>query len=235
MSRPLKLRSVANKPYCAHFKPLKSSKKRKILLSLDEYETIRLIDHERLSQENCAKVMDVSRTTVQRIYALARQKLAQAIVEGIAVEIEGGSIHLSEKKTQEPMHEQGEVNMKLAIGIDGLQVAGHFGNCNDFRIVTVENNIIMGHEDIHDETHVHHDRPQFLKDLGVDTLIMNSMGKAAYNRLLALNIECVAAENRSIEEALAAYLSKAMNKKLEGHECNNCGGHEHHGDHPHHG
>lgn len=228
MARPLKLRSVQKKPYCARFQPIKMSTDQTLLISLDEYETIRLIDYERLSQENCAKVMDVSRTTIQRIYAMARQKIAQAVVEGIAIEIEGGSIHLEQKKQKSHLNDKGEFTMKLAIGVEGLNVAGHFGQCNDFRLYTIENNQVISFEDIHDETHVHHERPQFLKDLGVDTLIMNSMGKGAYNRLIALNIDCVAAENRSLDEAVLAFLNQSLDQKLVGHECKNCGGYDHH-------
>ena len=58
--------------------------------------------------------------------------------------------------------------------------------------VTDLENKVVNQVDIYDEEHVHQLRPQFLKDLGVDVLIMNSMGKGAYNRLIALNINtCV--------------------------------------------
>ena len=47
-----------------------------VVLSLDEYEVIKRIDYEHLNQAHCAEHMHISRTTVQRIYASARQKLA---------------------------------------------------------------------------------------------------------------------------------------------------------------
>ncbi len=65
-------------------------------MALDEYEAIRLIDFEGLTQEQCAEQMEIARTTVQSIYAGARKKLAQCIVEGRPLQIGGGDVRLCE-------------------------------------------------------------------------------------------------------------------------------------------
>jgi len=65
-------------------------------MTVDEYEAIRLIDLEGLTQEECAKQMNVARTTVQGIYAEARKKLARSLVDGKILLIEGGEYRLCE-------------------------------------------------------------------------------------------------------------------------------------------
>lgn len=89
MPRPKKFRKVCSLPKVIEFYPDGGSKSR-IILTVDEYETIRLIDREKFSQEECAGYMKVARTTVQQIYNSAREKLAEALVSGICIRIEGG-------------------------------------------------------------------------------------------------------------------------------------------------
>jgi len=61
-----------------------------VILHLDEYEAIRLLDYEGLSQVEAASFMEVSRPTLTRIYERARKKIATALTEARQVLIEGG-------------------------------------------------------------------------------------------------------------------------------------------------
>lgn len=95
MSRPMKYRQVCKLPRSLSFGPLDSKQRQgRVNLTVDEYETIRLIDLEKFTQEECALQMNVARTTVQGIYAQARSKIAQFLVEGLMLSIEGGEYRL---------------------------------------------------------------------------------------------------------------------------------------------
>ena len=101
MSRPRKCRKVCCLPANSGFTPVKGGRKLPaIVLTVDEYETLRLIDREGFSQEECGAYMKVARTTVQQIYMTARKKIADALVEGLPLKIECGNYQLCDG--QEP-------------------------------------------------------------------------------------------------------------------------------------
>ena len=81
MARPRKCRRICQMPRTTRFAP-EDGGAGEICMSLDEFESIRLIDLEHLQQEECALRMNVARTTVQSIYLSARSKLAEALVAG---------------------------------------------------------------------------------------------------------------------------------------------------------
>ena len=96
MARPRKWRKVCSLPESNRFGPLGAEREPDKLISMtvDEYETIRLIDLEGFNQEECSEQMGVARTTVQGIYAEARIKLAQSLVNGKTLIIEGGEYRI---------------------------------------------------------------------------------------------------------------------------------------------
>lgn len=97
MSRPQKYRRVAFMPEVTYFKPAGIPLRflNKIRLSLDEAEAIRLKDLEGSDQEKCAEKMNISRATFQRVLVSAHQKIADALVNGKAIEIRGGNIEMT--------------------------------------------------------------------------------------------------------------------------------------------
>ena len=97
MARPRKCRKVCQMPRTKEFRPVSETlAKTEVILTVDEYETIRLIDREGFSQEECGEYMQVARTTVQQIYTCARKKIATAIVDGLSIRIQGGNYQICE-------------------------------------------------------------------------------------------------------------------------------------------
>jgi predicted DNA-binding protein (UPF0251 family) len=94
MPRPCKNRFIRIQPVSVVYKPIgvPTRKLEWVTLHLDELEAIRLLDHLGLDQEQTAGEMDISRSTVTRIYASARRKIAHALVLGKAICIEGGPV-----------------------------------------------------------------------------------------------------------------------------------------------
>ena len=98
MSRPKIEKSICNVPSYEEFTTVNGGKE-KVVMSCEEYETIRLIDYSGLMQEECAARMGVSRPTVQLIYTRAREKMADFLVNGKRLVIEGGAYKVCEAKT----------------------------------------------------------------------------------------------------------------------------------------
>ncbi|MCO5387685.1 DUF134 domain-containing protein [Desulfosporosinus sp.] len=96
MPRPRKWRKVCCLPESNSFGPLNTliNQEHFVIMTVDEYETIRLIDLEGFTQEESADQMNIARTTVQRIYNDARRKLADSLVNGKMLRIEGGDYKL---------------------------------------------------------------------------------------------------------------------------------------------
>ena len=107
MPRPVKWRKICCMPETNRFGPLDNDEQLKgsVTMTVDEYETIRLIDLEHFTQEECALHMNIARTTVQGIYSEARTKLAESLVNGKVLFIDGGEYRLCEGTEKECGHE----------------------------------------------------------------------------------------------------------------------------------
>jgi len=97
MPRPTKCRRVAFLPDVTYFKPagIPLGTLEEVRLSVEEAEAIRLKDLDGLEQEQGAEKMKISRPTFQRVLASARQKIADALLNGKAIRIEGGSFEMA--------------------------------------------------------------------------------------------------------------------------------------------
>ncbi len=90
MVRPRKIRRTRFSPDVTYFKPrgVPLSKLREVSLEYDEFEAICLRYTKELDQHSCAKKMKISQSTFQRILASANQKIANALVQGLAIRID---------------------------------------------------------------------------------------------------------------------------------------------------
>ena len=83
-----------NPPHFKGFRPIGLPEENQpVVINYEEYEAIRLSDYELFGQVDAARVMDVSRPTFARIYESARQKVAQAFVQGKPIVFEGGKVY----------------------------------------------------------------------------------------------------------------------------------------------
>ena len=90
MPRPFRCRRIEQLPVYRSFSPDDITASESIRMTVDEFEALRLLDDEGLTQEACASRMNIARTTVTAIYDSARKKVADALVNGKRLLITGG-------------------------------------------------------------------------------------------------------------------------------------------------
>jgi len=98
MVRPRKRRRVCIEPSATFFKPrgIPLSAVEKVTLAVEELEALRLAELQNMEQEKAAATMNVSQPTLHRILTAARRKVADALVNGKAIKIEGGDYMIAE-------------------------------------------------------------------------------------------------------------------------------------------
>lgn len=245
MARPVKCRKVCRMPICRKFY---GGEKRQhmIALTVEEYETLRLIDYQGLSQEACARQMEASRATIQALYAEARKKTARFLVEGTSLIIEGGnyqicqtkgSCDLSKSQGRTLCKEKGENGMKIAVTYENGQVFQHFGHTEQFKIYEVEDGKIVSAEVVDTNGQGHGALGGFLANAGVDVLICGGIGGGARNALAAAGIQLFGGACGDADEQVKSFLAGSLaydpNAECqhhgEGHhgEGHSCGGHGH--------
>jgi uncharacterized protein len=96
MPRPIRCRRVRFKPNVNYFKPAGVMMRQldEVVLGVEEYESVRLKDLEGIDQEKASKKMNISQPTFHRLVLIARKKIADALVNGKAIRIEGGNYKL---------------------------------------------------------------------------------------------------------------------------------------------
>ncbi len=246
MPRPKKSRKVCHYPLVRAFMPVGGHRRGAITLTVDEYETIRLIDKEGLSQEQCGALMEISRTTVQLIYTAARKKLADALVEGVALRIEGGDFQLCNGETdcilccgcykfqlnQQFAKPKGKAVMRIAVPFENGQIFQHFGRTERFKVYDVTDGAVTASAVTDTGGQGHGALAGVLQALGADVLICGGIGGGARSALEAAGIQLYGGVSGLADQAVADFLAGKLDFDADAH-CNHHHGDSHHscGDH----
>ncbi|MCD8220763.1 MAG: DUF134 domain-containing protein [Clostridiales bacterium] len=262
MPRPTKCRMICRFPQTLEFIPVRSEDESEpVILTVDEFETVRLIDKEGLSQEECSKRMQVARTTAQKIYNSARLKIATALVEGLPLKIEGGEYQLcdgwnrscgsancrKQKLYQIYQKSKGETIMRIAVTYENGQIFQHFGRTEQFKIYDTEDGKIVSSEVVSTNGEGHCALAEILRALQADVLICGGIGGGAQAALNSLGIKLYggvsgdadAAAQALLEGTLAYVPDVRCSHHEEHHHGEGCGEHHHgegcggHGGHHH--
>jgi len=99
MPRPTISRRISFEPGATYFKPagIPLRELEEVSLKYEEAEALRLKDVENHSQTTAAKMMNISQPTFFRVLSSARKKVAEAIVKGKAIRVEGGEYNFKKK------------------------------------------------------------------------------------------------------------------------------------------
>ncbi len=252
MSRQQRCRRICKEPKYSAFTPIDVKNPEHIILSVDEYEVIRLVDYENKNHEQCAEIMDISRTTVTEIYKKARFKIAEAFVMGKELNISGGNYRicngpphpycsetcriLSSKEKKKGR----ENNMKIAVTYQNGEIFQHFGHTEQFKVYEAEDGKIIKSEIVDSNGAGHGALAGFLLNSGVDVLICGGIGGGAQTALAEAGIKLYGGVSGSADEAAEAFLAGRLDynpdvhcdhhNHEEGHSCGDhgCGSHSCH-------
>lgn len=222
MPRPTKCRRVCHFPQTLEFCPAQGAEgKEPVILTVDEYETIRLIDREDLSQEQCAAFMHISRTTVQQIYANARKKIAQALVDSLPIRIEGGDYQLCDGRKpdcgfaacfKQQFHQQyekpeGKTVTRVAVPYEDGGIFLHFGRARQFKFYDIDGDRIMSSKIVNTYGSGHCALAGILNALDVDILLCGGIGTGARAALAAAGIRLYSGLSGSADRAVDALIA----------------------------
>lgn len=245
MSRPKRCRRICGYPDYWSFSPDSSGgaedkvSPETVTFLLDEFETIRQIDYQNKTQEQCAELMGVSRATVAGIYERARFKIADAMVNGKRIRITGGSYQIDSMPDITALNEKGEDIMRIAVTYEENMVGQHFGRTEQFKVYDIQDGEILSSQVIDTNGTGHGALAGFLRAAEVDTLICGGIGMGARMALEEAGVELLPGVTGNVDEIVDRYLDGKLDydpgtscnhhdhEHGEGHSCHGggCGSH----------
>ena len=226
MARPSRCRRICAEPDYDRFVPDGAVCSGRNVLTLDEYEVIRLVDLEKFTHEQCAGQMDISRTTVTEIYESAREKIADSIVNGREIVIAGGNYRLCDGPAaglcrkrcrrgafgprRPELREKGECDMRIAVTYEEGKVFQHFGHTEQFRIYDTDEEKILDQKIVDTNGSGHGALAGFLADLKVDALICGGIGGGAQAALSTVGIRLYGGVSGPADQAVQDLLAGTL-------------------------
>ncbi|MCX7709467.1 MAG: NifB/NifX family molybdenum-iron cluster-binding protein [Clostridia bacterium] len=118
--------------------------------------------------------------------------------------------------------------MKIAIATEGTNVSGHFGKCENFTMVEIENSSVKSKAVVSTLGNQHGLLPGFLASHHVDVVIAGGMGEGARQNLVSNGIEIISGVSGNIDEVIKVFMSGDLKSSNAG-----CSGHGHSHEHSH--
>ena len=237
MPRPVRCRRIGQLPVYRSFSPDDTAATETVLMTVDEFEAFRLLDHEGLTQEACASRMNIARTTVTAIYDSARKKIADALVNGKRLLISGGHFEYEPVEIRQKLREKGPDTMRIAVTYENGEIFQHFGHTEQFKLYDVEDSQIVNEQVVDTNGSGHGALAGFLQAAKADALICGGLGMGAQTALAEAGIKLYAGVRGSADEAAKALAEGNLEFDPDAH-CDHHGhhhdgdcGHEHCGEH----
>lgn len=227
-----KLRHVGIIPEYRGFTPDGLASGDAIDMTVDELEVLRLCDLEGLNQEAVAQHMGIARTTVAAICSRAHRKVANALVNGRAIVIEGGNIAYSPITTTTAAWPAKEVDtMRVATTYDNGNIFMHFGRSEQFKIYDIQDGKVLNEQVVGTGGTGHGALAGLLANGGVDTLICGGIGGGAINALTQAGIKVYAGAQGNCDACVEALIAGTLAQT--GEATYDCHGHDHEHIHEH--
>lgn len=229
MPRPQKCRRIRGYPDFWSFSPDDGANE-VVILSLDEYETIRLVDWTGKTQEEAAAQMQVARTTVTAIYDAARRKLADALVNGKEIRFSGGNYRFDDADAATGISPKGRNQMRVAVTYENGTIFQHFGHTEVFKLYDIENGAVQKEQIVSTEGQGHGALAGFLRQVSADVLICGGIGGGAQMAMQEAGIRLYAGISGDADEAVRRLLSGTLPENAEANcshhsEAHHCGEH----------
>lgn len=221
MARPSRCRRICDEPSYDSFSPAGIAGGEAVEMTVDEYEVIRILDYEGQTQEQCAGLLQVSRTTVTAIYDRARHKLADCIVNGRSLVIRGGNYQLCKGANGACRREncsragrgagapillanKGGNSMRIAVTYENGNIFQHFGHTETFKLYDLEDGKVTAAQVVPTMGQGHGALAGFLAANKVDALICGGIGAGAQQALAEAGIKLYGGVSGSADAAIEA-------------------------------